>query len=153
MIEVNDAAQEPPRSSLYRHVGTQVRILQEGYLRDSASAVAALAKLRRGVGKQPGDLADLAQWTAPGLFVENYQSDDIAPEEHAAHAAITLFAMHQQGHRNDHMHRTGRSLGAAARQLRFALGEHGEAGVLRRFNAIGTASDFTELTRHARGLV
>ncbi|MBN9612682.1 MAG: type I-E CRISPR-associated protein Cse2/CasB, partial [Actinobacteria bacterium] len=33
------------------------------------------------------------------------------------------------------------------------LGEHGEAGVLRRFNAIGTATDAAELARHARGMI
>ena len=153
MTETVDTGQEPRRSSLYRHVSEQVLSLQEGYVQDRASAVAALAKLRRGVGKQPGELPDLAQWTAPGLFVQNYHSDEIAPEEYAAHAAITLFAMHQQSHRSEYMHRTGRSLGASARKLRFTLGEHGEAGVLRRFNAVGTASDFTELLRHARGLV
>lgn len=140
-------------TALHRHVTQQVNALQRGYLGDESWAVAALAKLRRGVGKQPGEVFELAQWTSPGLFVEDYRSDRIAPEEEAAHAAITLYAVHQQSRRDEQMHRAGRSLGAAARRLRIHLGEHGEAGVLRRFNAIGTATDFPELVRHARGLI
>ncbi len=144
---------DPRRTALARHVLRQVGSLQEGYLADAPWAVAALAKLRRGVGKQPGELIELAQWTAPGLFVADSRSDRIASEEWAAHIAITLYARHQQSHRDQRMHRAGRSLGDAARRLRIELGEHGEAGVLRRFNAMGTATDFSELVRHARGLI
>lgn len=141
----------PKRTALYRHVDHQVTTLQRGYLADAPWAVAALAKLRRGVGKSPGELIQLAEWTAPGLFVAD-DSDEIAPEEWATHAAITLYAVHQQSLREG-MHRRGRSLGEAARELRSILGEHGEAGVLRRFNAIGTATDFSEVARHARGMI
>lgn len=139
-------------TELYRHVSHQVGRLQRSYRDDAPWAVAALAKLRRGVGKRPGELIELAEWTAPGLFVANYRSDEVAPEEQAAHAAITLYALHQQS-RSEGMHRVGRSLGDAARELRGVLGDHGEAGVLRRFNAIGTATTFSEVARHAQGLI
>lgn len=141
------------RTAMYQHVSRRLDALQRGYLENTSSAVAALAKLRRGVGKQPGDLIELAEWTAPGLFIVDYDSDEVTPEEQSAHAAMTLYALHQQSHRNEGMHRSGRSFGAAARELRLKLGERGEAGVLRRFNAIGTATDSTELMRHARGLI
>lgn len=143
----------PEVSALGRAVTKQVTGLQRGYQNDEAWAVAALAKLRRGVGREPGEIIELLTWTSPDIFVENYRSDVISEEERAAHIAITLFAMHQQSHRDQSMHGPKTTFGDAARRLRITLGERGEAGVLRRFNAVGTAVDHQELVRHARGLI
>lgn len=141
------------QSALYSQVAHQVTELQQGYLNDRAWAVAALAKLRRGIGKQPGDLIDLIEWTTAGLFIADNSTDEPTAEEQAAYTAITLYAMHQQGKREKPMHRTGPSFGKAAHELRIALGQDREAGVVRAFNAIGTARDITELARHARRLI
>lgn len=147
------AGGEPARSSLGRAVAKQATRLQEAYLNDEAWAVAALAKLRRGVGREPGEIVELLTWTSPGISVDDYRSDIVSEEERAAHIALTLFAMHQQSHRERRMHRNRTTFGDAARRLRIDLGERGQAGVLRRFNAIGTATDHRELVRHARGLI
>ncbi|WP_416445185.1 type I-E CRISPR-associated protein Cse2/CasB [Leucobacter sp. HNU] len=142
-----------PRNGLGHAVAAQAFRLQRGYLADEAWAVRALAQLRRGIGKGPGEIIELLQWTSPGVFVPGYRSDAVSEEERAAHLALTLYALHQQGHRERGMHLEGRSFGEAARKLRIDLGERSEAGVLRRFNAVGTATDQTELVRHARGLI
>ena len=114
---------------------------------------AELAKLRRGIGHAPGELPEL--W---GSFLlempESFQSRS-APSaaEWAVYLALTLYAVHQQG--NDRpMNRPGNTLGRAVRQLaeRNSAGQDWtEASVLRRFNALATAEEITEISHHLRG--
>lgn len=121
---------------------------------------AALANLRRGVDCAPGDLPEL--W---GAFLE-----DLPPElegkegrpskaEWAAYLAMTLYALHQQGHDlpNENMNRPGEGLGKAVRrlantQLRPKEGPE-DASVLRRFNALATAEAMPERVHYLRGIV
>ncbi|WP_017602140.1 type I-E CRISPR-associated protein Cse2/CasB [Nocardiopsis lucentensis] len=79
-------------------VNDRVEDLLEGYLADRSDAVAALAQLRGGAGKTFGECpqlwgltVDAHQYTHPGW---NRRQQDWAEE--AVHAAITLFALHQQ---------------------------------------------------------
>ena len=116
---------------------------------------AELAKLRRGIGHAPGDLPEL--W---GSFLlempESFQGRS-APSaaEWAVYLALTLYAMHQQG--NDRlMNCPGNTLGRAVRQLaeRNSAGQDWtEASVLRRFNALATAEEITEISYHLRGMI
>ena len=117
---------------------------------------AELAKLRRGIGHAPGDLPEL--W---GSFLlempESFQGRS-APSaaEWAVYLALTLYAMHQQG--NDQpMNRPGNTLGRAVRQLAERNTPAGqdwtEASVLRRFNALATAEEITEISYHLRGMI
>lgn len=116
---------------------------------------AALAKMRRGVGKKPGD--DPALW---GMLFddlpEQLEGRGAAPtrEEWAIYTALTLYALHQQGHKRDseNMNASDQSLGAAVARLT----EHDEGAVdavRRRFNAMATSSDMEELVWHLRGIV
>lgn len=117
---------------------------------------AELAKLRRGVGRKPGDLPEL--W---GSFLrgmpEGFQGVENGPShaEWAVYLALTLYAVHQQG--NDQpMNRPGNTLGRAVRQLaeRNSAGQDWtEASVLRRFNALATAEEITEISHHLRGMI
>ena len=127
----------------------QNRLLSPTY-RDP-SAVAALARLRRGVGKEPGEVLELLEFTV---------SDELAPgpdgtvgrAERAAHIALTLYAVHQQS-RGERMHRRGRGVGAALRALhRGASGDLPDP-LVRRFRMLGTADSLPELTHHLRGAV
>ena len=117
---------------------------------------AELAKLRRGVGRKPGELPEL--W---GSFLrgmpESFQGRS-APSaaEWAVYLALTLYAVHQQG--NDQpMNRPGNTLGRAVRQLAERNTPAGqdwtEASVLRRFNALATAEEITEISHHLRGMI
>ena len=116
---------------------------------------AELAKLRRGIGHAPGELPEL--W---GSFLlgmpESFQGRS-APSaaEWAVYLALTLYAMHQQG--NDRlMNCPGNTLGRAVRQLaeRNSAGQDWtEASVLRRFNALATAEEITEISHHLRGMI
>jgi CRISPR system Cascade subunit CasB len=132
-------------------VNARVHGLQERYRANDAYAVGALARLRRAVSSAPGDdvtvWAELFEDFPPGLMGRDGQA---SRAERAAYAALTLYAVHQQSQPNP-MHRSGGSMGSAARRLGAVLGN--EEAVLRRFHALGTATSFEESLHHARGLV
>lgn len=121
---------------------------------------AALANLRRGVDCAPGDLPEL--W---GALLEDLppelESKDGRPTqaEWAAYLALTLYALHQQGHDLPHenMNRPDEGLGRAVRRLANTQLKAGEgpdkAPILRRFNALATAEAMPERVHHLRGIV
>ena len=123
---------------------------------------AELAKLRRGIGHAPGELPALWGSFLQELPKELWGRETAAGEcrepseaEWAVYLALTLYAMHQQG--NDRpMNCPGNTLGRAVRQLaeRNSAGQDWtEASVLRRFNALATAEEITEISHHLRGMI
>ena len=129
-------------------------------MKNEGQQKAKLAELRRGVGKQPGDLPQL--W---GSLLEGMSEDMMGTSSGASYAewsvytALTLFALHQQGHdlRQESMHRTPEvggysvSIGAAAAML--VHSEDEQERILRRFHQAATATEREELAYHLRGLV
>ena len=117
---------------------------------------AALANLRRGVGCVPGDLPEL--W---GTFLQDFppelESKSGAPTrgEWAIYMALTLYALHQQGHAlpKENMHQEGARFGCAVRRLVKPNEKPEESSILRRFNALATASAMPERAQHLRGIV
>jgi CRISPR system Cascade subunit CasB len=130
-------------------VGARISGLQQRYLAGTSSGASDLAALRRAGNQPPG--ADPRTWelvladVSPGA-----RGDEPTAAETAAHAALTLYAHHQQS-RDRPMHQVGAGLGSAVRQLGRATSA--EDAVRRRFEALGTASSLVELLHHARGLV
>lgn len=131
-------------------IGARVGRLQHGYLAGHSTAVAALAQLRRGVGKQPGQVPAIIKYTHAEEFVRGWHSDEPSYAEHAAHTALTLYAFHQQSQRS-RMHVPGRRFGLAVRALAPEI--HSDVAVKRRFVALATADSFAGLTHYLRGLV
>lgn len=129
----------------------RVRTLQFAYLRGESAAAASLARLRRAVGDEPG--ANPAVWQETLGLPDQFVGRDEEPSraERAVHYALTLYATHQQS-QGQAMHRGGYGLGRAARQLG-AKPNASEQAVLRRFQALGTATSLAEAATHARGLV
>lgn len=126
--------------------------LQADYLQGSPRARADLAKLRRALGKPAGSVPEVWAYTV-GAVPESLRWDRDEPSraEQAAHAALTLYAMHQQSMRVPaHVH--GVSLGQAIGQLA-AGGEQSAEAVTRRFMAVATATSMDEALVHIRGLV
>ena len=139
-----------PDQQLAHHVTAHVVRLQEGYLANRPQAVASLARLRRAVTAEPG--SDPSVWFDtfdgfPGNLLG--RTDVPSAAERAAHAAITIYAVHQQS-RIEPMHRKDVSLGAAVRRLGQQTAS--EEATLRRFHALGTASSLPETMHHLRGL-
>ncbi|MFQ6331509.1 type I-E CRISPR-associated protein Cse2/CasB (plasmid) [Nocardia sp. CWNU-33] len=144
---------------LEKFVGSRVVELQARYLRDEAGAVAAMARLRRGVGAVPGSRPDIWEWTLgdlPEALIDRSDYSraerDGAPTswEAAAHDAITLHAWHQQS-RSEPMHLRGRTFGKAV----WTLGERTNSAeaVRRRFHALGTATQHDARLTYLRALI
>lgn len=118
---------------------------------------AELAELRRGVGRQPGDLPALWGALLADMPEQLQGSDGPSAAEWAVYTALTLFALHQQGEAGVSMNQPGRTLGGAVRQLAVSSVAPGqdwtESSVLRRFNALATADSMPEVSHHLRGMI
>jgi CRISPR system Cascade subunit CasB len=110
------------------------------------------AKLRKGIGREPNEVPEIWDITLANI-PEDLMSWDGAttPAEQAIHAALTLFSLHQQG-KSETVSRANVGFGSAARRL-VTPDKENEQTIKRRFDAMLTAKDFIELSRHARGLV
>jgi len=148
------AVDDPPAArptTLGRFVASRVTAWQRDYTRRRPQALATLARLRRGIGKDVGALPELWQYTLDGLpGPAPRDGDPPSWTEQAAYTALTLFALHQQSRREE-MHQPGQSLGTAVRLLKSRATS--EEAVRRRFEALGTAETFSEIVHHARGLI
>jgi len=153
-VTTTDTERTTPLTWVGRYVDQRVRELQEGYRLDRPDAVAALARLRRGAGKQIEDTPEL--W---GLVLDDRFYEDAPPvgegamreAENAVHIALTLYAVHQQSRRDDRMHQPGRDLGGAVRRL-MPSGEIDEP-LRRRFVQAGSAATTAALAQRLRELV
>jgi CRISPR system Cascade subunit CasB len=116
----------------------------------SSRSTAMLAKLRHAVGTAPAENVDIWEVTL-GTLPDDLTGCDRDRSELAVHTALTLYGLHQQG-TQESVSKNGISFGRAVKGL--INEEHSnEAGVRRRFNALATALEFTELSYHLRGLV
>jgi len=115
---------------------------------------AILAEIRKGVGKQPGEIPKL--W---GILFENMPEDMMgkglyaSKAEWAIYIALTLFAFHQQGHSvtDDCMHSSESSLGKAVAGLVTEEGK--EERIIRRFNSMATADEISGVSYHLRNII
>jgi len=144
-------ARRVPLRRLGTLVDERVRDLQGRYRANLSTGVSDLAALRRASTAAPGSVPRVWELTLAGLDVPAGTSDEPTDDERAAHAALTLYAIHQQS-QSAAMHRAGYGLGRSVRAL-VAPDRGNEKAVRRRFEALGTASTFAELMDHARGLV
>jgi CRISPR system Cascade subunit CasB len=147
------------RDLIFRHVQQQIGKLCQ---RENESFVrAALANLRRGIGKAPGSIPSVWEWTLSDLPDQVLsQSGEPTYGEWAIHTAMTLYAFHQQGKdiRTANMNTSKSLLGQGIRKLALARmkgqGEQEEdQGVVRRFQAIVTSNSMSELSSHLKGIV
>ncbi len=134
---------------VYQFVNSKIHLLQKNEEWDRAM----LAKLRRGAGKDPSETPEIWEVTLAGLPEELVcrQSDccKATAGEQAVHAALTLFALHQQGSTVS-VDVAKVSFATAARRL---MNGTNDDAIKRRFDAAVTATDISELVNHARGLV
>jgi len=144
---------EKQQATINEFVAAKINTLKK---REESYSRSTLAKLRRGVGRSPGSMPDIWDFTL-GDLPESWlsQSGDPTPFEWAAHIAITLFALHQQGKdiRQSPMSESGGSLGSAVRRLISSRGAESESAIKRRFDTVITSSSAEELAFHLRGLI
>lgn len=121
--------------------------------RETGNGKAALANLRRGIGKTPGELSELWGFIfrdMPEELLSKYGTP--SPAEWAIYIALTMFALHQQG-TAESVHTEKNSLGRAYGKLRKEQTAEEEERLLRRFNQVVTASDLPELSHYLRGII
>lgn len=130
----------------------------DGYLDDNAAAVAAIAQLAHASGHEIGADPSIMRWTVPDMHDDAIYPRGVQPthgptaEERAAHAAVTLFAVHQQSQRTRSMHTDAHvSLGRAVGAM--APGNFNEKGIRSTFDKLQTSSSWPEMVRHARHLI
>ncbi|MFJ1975296.1 type I-E CRISPR-associated protein Cse2/CasB [Streptomyces sp. NPDC087903] len=139
----------------------QITSWQEGYLKDRPRDIAALARLRRGAGRDAAALPDLWALVDSGPLHTVTEGGrplgetELVRAENALYTALTLWALHQQS-RGGRMHRphTARQpagLGAAVRRL--MPPNDIDAPVLKRLVRAGTAPDLTSLAQRLRELM
>ncbi|WP_427168800.1 type I-E CRISPR-associated protein Cse2/CasB (plasmid) [Streptomyces sp. C1-1] len=150
-----------PRARVARLAADHIAVLQRGHLDDQPHAVAALARLRRGAGREVGQLPDLWALIDIGPLHETTDGARLLSEseliraEDALHVALTLYALHQQSRRAGmyQADRPGRprGLGASVRRL-MKPGEIDEP-VRKRLVRAGTAPDLPVLAQRLRDIV
>lgn len=133
------------------------RLFQLKNSSNESNVRATLARLRRGLGKAPGELPELWDFTLEDLpEVLLSQTEEPTYGEWAIHVALSLFAYHQQGKdlNSQYMHQdsgeTQHSIGTACCTLK---ARKEEDAVKRRFNILATSDSFTELVHHLRSLI
>ncbi|MFH9862344.1 type I-E CRISPR-associated protein Cse2/CasB [Streptomyces sp. NPDC017202] len=153
----------PPtvRSRVAGLAATQITGWQEGYLKDHPRDVAALARLRRGAGREPSVLPDL--WTLVDTGPLHIRPEGVRPlgeaelvrAENALHAALTLWALHQQsrGARMHRPHTPQRPAGLGAAVRRLMPPNDIDEPVRKRLVRAGAAADLTSLSQRLRDLV
>lgn len=121
-------------------------------------AKASLAKLRRGVGKDPREDPEVWEIILGGLDADlAAKYDEPSYAENAIYAALTLYALHKQGndislHIAGDKDNPGPGFGDAIAKLK-KPDDNDNVAIIRRFNMLVTANDLTELAFHARGLI
>ncbi|MFJ5779766.1 type I-E CRISPR-associated protein Cse2/CasB [Streptomyces sp. NPDC093094] len=144
-----------------RLAAARVSSWQDGYLRDQPAAVAALARLRRGAGRDAAALPDLwglvdtSPLHTPDQGTRPLSEQQLVRAENALYTALTLWALHQQS-RGTRMHRPHSAalpggLGSAIRRL-MPAGEIDDA-VRKRLVRAGTAPALTTLAQRLRDIV
>ena len=118
---------------------------------------AALATLRRGIGKKPGDIPELLGYVLPTYAMATKRDLETMVEQ-AVYTALILYAFHQQGSNecmsdvsndeNEYQY----SFGHAMRKL-VNCDKDKETAITRRFNTVLTSKDITALAVHLRSLI
>lgn len=144
------------------HVGRVIERLQRDHVptatraRPTAQAAAQVATLRHATLTDP--VADIKAWqvTLAGIPPEllDAQRDQPSAAENAVHAALVLWARHQQS-RSLPMHVEGRSVGRAVQDLSRAMSseESIEPAVMRRFHSVATATSRQQRLYHLNSLI
>ena len=122
--------------------------------RAESEARAALANLRRGVGRRPGELPQLYGELLQDMPEAMYSAGSKPSyAEWAVYMALTLYAMHQQGKdvKTDNMNRENVSLGNAASEL--VADNDDTERIWKRLYAVASSADMQEMSYHIRALI
>lgn len=150
---------EETTQKIKKYVSNRLYAIING--KDESNVKALLAQMRRGAGRQPGDIPAL--W---GLLFDGFPEELMQPAnkpgasraEWAVYSSLTLFSLHQQGHDpgTKPMHVEREYFGLSVRKLASPGGKEDDAlldRVRRRFNIVATSTDIQELNYHLRTIM
>lgn len=138
-------------SAVYQFTAKRIEQLAA---RPDPAARAALAELRRGVGRKPGELPRLWGEFLDGMPEEMYSiSGTPSRAEWAVYTALTLYALHQQSKdlHTENMNRPDVSFGRACAGL--VKNEDDRERIWKRLYLVCTSGDMQELGYRMRGLI
>jgi len=144
------------KSELKELVGKKISLLQSGA--ELSSGRAMLAKLRRGIGHEPGEMPQILGMILmdmPEEFLS--RNGEATKEEWVCYVCLTLYALHQQGNdaQNAKMHTKEKvSVGKAMAKLAASYDDsNAEERILQRLQKLTTAIDMNELSYHLRSFI
>ena len=142
----------PKRGELGGAVGRHISTLQRRFLAGESGARGDLATLRTAAGR-PVEVSPQTWEITLAVVPENmtWSGDEPSWAERSTHAAITLYALHQQS-LSVPAHRPGVGFGVAARRLSRSQSSSAKA-VERRFSAAVAAYSVPELIIHLQPLI
>ncbi len=141
-------------AEIRKYVKAQLAMLaKDDKALEQSNSKAQLAQLRRGAGKNPGELPEL--W---GVFLKNMPEELMGKDgrpsyaEWAVYTALTLFALHQQGH-SEPMHKEGGDylFGRAVRKL--VHNDEEEENIRKKLSTVARSDDVAELSYHLKTMV
>ncbi|WP_428934455.1 type I-E CRISPR-associated protein Cse2/CasB [Streptomyces sp. ACT015] len=155
------AAAKAVRTRVADLTALRISVWQKGYLMDRSADVAALARLRRGAGRDAAQMPDLWGLVDPQPLHFSVDGQrplserEVVRGESALYTALTLWALHQQS-RGTPMHRRHTSekpggLGATVRRL--MAPDKIDEPVRKRLVRAGTAPDIVALGQRLREIV
>lgn len=145
------------RAEIENYVGKKLYSIQAQA--DTSGGKAMFANLRRGVGREPGELPQLLGILLQDMPEAFWSRDGVATrEEWVCYTVLTLYALHQQGNdtKSQQMHtEEDISLGKALYQLERAYGQdpNAEQRMVQKLRTLATAVNGKELSYHLRGIV
>ena len=145
---------ESRQSDIAKFVKRKLMSLQSNP--NEAAVRAILAKMRRGVGEQPGAIPELWDMLFTDL-PESLEGRGSKPSraEWAIFTALTLFSLHQEGKRNlesEFMFQEKNTFGRAVAQLISRNSDDKEA-IIKRFNVAVSTTDLTGFSWYLRSLI
>jgi CRISPR system Cascade subunit CasB len=113
-----------------------------------------LAELRRGLGKRTGD--DPRLWGI--LFDEMPEAlmgkgNQASYAENAVYNSLTLFALHQQGHKLDSQNMNDENIKIGCAVARIIERAEDEERIINKWDQIATSSNIDELAHHMRSII
>ncbi len=133
---------------VYSYTLSKLKYLQS--ISESGAGKAALAQLRHGVGKRPGELPALWGSIFDKIPEELLGKKEASCAEWAVYTALTLYALHHQGNPDD-VYQKDISVGRAAGEL--VKNDDDTERIVNRLNTIVTATSPNDLAYHLRGLI
>lgn len=132
---------------------TREKIQSIRKLRSDSKRRAALASLRRGAGREPGEVPEAWGVVLERMPYELYNaSGRLSAAEIAVYNALTLYALHQEGKdaQLQCMHHEGVSLGNAVARLG---SDDDKERIWKRFLRVATAPDIKEAVYFLRNII